>query len=264
METETILTERIEGAMVITFNRPDKRNAVTRGMMAAMGEAIDRAAEDPQTRAVILRGAGKCFCSGIDFNMLAELGGKRTNTADFRHILTGLQGINNKIEALEKPVIAALHGFCFGLGLEIALAADFRIAAEGTQIALQEVELGLIPDVGGTTRLIRTVGIPMAKEIIMLARRLDAKRAYEIGLVNEVVAEDTLMNAAAGMVERLKGCAPLAVGLAKKVIDRGAHLDKLTLMELEAVAQSVLLKTDDVNEGVASKMQKRAPDFKGK
>ncbi len=104
----------------------------------------------------------------------------------------------------------------------------------------------------------------MAKEIIMLAKRLDTKRAYEIGLINEVAPEDVLMNAATGIVEKLKGCAPLAVGLAKKVIDRGAHLDKMTLLELEGITQSILLKTEDVNEGVASKMQKRAPNFKGK
>ena len=264
MSNETILGERANGAAIIKFNRPDKRNAITHDMMTAIGAELEKAADDPSVRAIILGGEGKCFCSGIDFNTLAELGGKRTNTADFRRIVAKLQAVNNLMEAIEKPVIALLHGYCYGMGLEVALAADFRIAAEGTLLALQEVELGLIPDVGGTTRLTRTVGIPMAKEIIMLGRRIDAKRALEIGLVNEVVPEDGLPAAAMRWVDQLKNCAPLAVGLAKKVIDRGAHLDKLTLMELEAVAQSVLLKTDDVNEGVMAKMQKRPPAFKGK
>jgi enoyl-CoA hydratase/carnithine racemase len=261
---DTILSERVNGAAIIKFNRPDKRNAITSDMMMAMSAELEKAADDPAVRAIILAGEGKCFCSGIDFNMLAELGGKRANTADFRRIVAKLQAVNNQMEAIEKPVIALLHCYCYGMGLEIALAADFRIAAEGTLIALQEVELGLIPDVGGTTRLTRTVGIPMAKEIIMLARRIDAKRAYEIGLVNEIVPEGDLLPAALRMVDELKKCAPLAVGLAKKVIDRGAHLDKLTLMELEAISQSTLISTSDVNEGVMARMQKRPPDFKGK
>lgn len=264
MSDPTIITEKADGAAIIKFNRPDKRNALTQQMMTELSTELEKAADDVSVRAIVLAGEGKCFCSGIDFNMLAELGGKRTDTAAFRRIVAKMQSVGNLMESIEKPVIAALHCYCFGMGLEIALAADFRIAAEGTQIGLQEAELGLIPDVGGTTRLTRTVGIPHAKEIIMLGRKIDARRACEIGLVNAVVPEDNLTATAMEWVKELKGCAPLAVGLAKKVIDRGAHLDKMTLMELEALAQSVLIRTDDVNEGVMARMQKRPPEFKGK
>jgi len=225
---------------------------------------VDDAAADRAVRAIIIRGEGKCFSAGIDFNSLAGQGLMEKTGAEFRHMLFKLQAVLNRLEAVEKPVIALLHAYCYGMGLELALAADFRIAAEGTLIALQEVELGLVPDVGGTSRLVRTVGIPMAKEIIMTARRLDARRAYEIGLVNEIVPEEQLMPTAVKWVEQLKGCAPLAVGLAKKIIDRGAHLDKLSLMELEAYAQSSLLTTADVREGITAKLQKRPPEFKGK
>jgi enoyl-CoA hydratase/carnithine racemase len=183
--------------------------------------------------------------------------------ARFRQLVARLQYVFNQMEALEKPVIALLHGYCFGMGLELALAADFRIAAEDAVLAIQEVELGIIPDVGGTTRLVRTVGMPRAKEMIMLARRVDAPRAYEIGLVHEVVPAGELEKHAAAWVAGLEGCAPLAVGMVKKLIDRGAHLDKLTFMELEALAQSSLIGTADVAEGVQARLERRPPAFRG-
>jgi enoyl-CoA hydratase/carnithine racemase len=264
MAENTIFMEKKDGAAIITINRPDKRNALSFDMMQDLDTAVEAAASDREVRAILVRGEGKCFSSGIDVNSLAQQGIIGMTGAEFRHMLYKLQGILNRLESVEKPVIALLHTYCYGMGLELALAADFRIAAEGTMIALQEVELGLVPDVGGTTRLVRTVGIPMAKEIIMMARKIDARRAYEINLVNEIVPEDQLLAAGMKWVEQIKKCAPLAVGFAKKIIDRGAHMDKLSLMELEAYAQSSLLQTADVKEGVMARMQKRQPDFKGK
>lgn len=264
MAENLILTEKKDGAFIISLNRPEKRNAISFDMMETFDAGLEQAAKDREVRAIIIRGEGKCFSSGIDVNSLAQQGIMGMNGAEFRQMLPRLQGILNKMEAIEKPSIALLHTYCYGMGLELALAADFRIAAEGTLIALQEVELGLVPDVGGTARLVRTVGIAMAKEIIMMARKLDARRAYEIGLVNEIVPEAQLLETAMKWVADLKNCAPLAVGFAKKIIDRGAHLDKLSLMELEAYAQSNLLQTDDVKEGIMARMQKRPPEFKGK
>jgi len=264
MAEDLVLSEKKGNVAIITLNRPRKRNAVSYEMALALDEQIDKAAEDDEVRVVVLRGEGPGFSAGIDFNMLTQISTKYSSTPVFRYFLPKLQEIFNKMETMEKPVIAALHGFCFGLGLEMALAADFRIAAEGTEIALQETEIGLIPDVGGTTRLTRTVGIPLAKEIIMTSRRLNARKALDIHLVNEVVPRDELMPVVMRWVERLENCAPLAIGLAKKIIDRGAHLDKLTFMALEGLAQSALIQTDDVKEGVMAKIQKRKPEFKGK
>jgi enoyl-CoA hydratase/carnithine racemase len=211
-----------------------------------------------------LRGEGKSFSAGVDFNSLAEASTQYTTPAEFRYEIGKAQGSFNKIERLEKPVIALLHGHCFGMGLELALATDFRIAAQGTKLGLQEVELGLVPDAGGTTRITRNLGIPLAKELIMTARIIDADEAYRIHLVNEVVPPEELDDALLRWIEKLKGCGPLAVGFAKKIIDRGAHLDKHSFMELEGYAQSTLLGTEDVQEGVMAKMQKRAPNFKRK
>ncbi|MDY6834428.1 MAG: enoyl-CoA hydratase/isomerase family protein [Chloroflexota bacterium] len=264
MSEELVLMEKHDIAITISLNRPEKRNAISTEMMAAFSCALDKASADRDVHAVIIRGEGKCFSAGIDIGSLVTQGDMGMNSAEIRRMLGGMQHIFNKIEAIEKPVIVLIHSYCFGLGLELALAGDFRIASDDAIFALQEVELGMIPDVGGTTRLLRTVGLPRAKEIIMMARMIDAHRAYAINLVNEVVPAEELAATAAKWIDDLKGCAPLAVGMAKKVLDRGAHFDKLSLMEFEALAQSSLLQTSDVIEGVMAKMQKRTPNFEGK
>lgn len=265
MATENlVLTEKKDGLMTIILNRPDKRNAINLDMGKALIDAIADAADDKTVRVVALRGAGKCFCAGIDFNMLAELNAKFPTPPQFRFHLNEIQRIFNDMERLEKPVIALLHNFTYGMGTEMALAADFRIATPDLKIGIQEVELGLIPDVGGTTRLTRLIGTPVAKEMIMTARVLDAAEAYHVRLVNEIAESGDLDAALAVWVERLRGCAPLAVGIAKKLIDRCSHMDKLSFMELEGLAQSSLLSTSDVQEGVMARIQKRKPEFKGK
>jgi len=264
MSQELVLIEKHGIAMTLSLNRPEKRNAISAEMLSTFSCALDRAATDRDVRAIIIRGEGKCFSAGIDINSLVSQGDMGMNSTEVRRMVGGMQHIFNKIEAIEKPVIVLVHSYCFGMGLELALAGDFRIASEDALFALQEVELGMIPDVGGTTRLLRTVGLPRAKEIIMMARRVDAHRAYTINLVNEVVPAEDLVTTATKWIEDLKGCAPLAVGMAKKVLDRGAHFDKLSLMEFEALAQSNLLQTADIMEGVMAKMQKRTPNFTGK
>ena len=237
---------------------------MTVDMMWALAAALDQAEEDRAVRAVIVNGAGPCFSAGVDFLSLAQLSQRMPTTADFRHFLYRFQDVFTRIERMEKPVICAMHGYCLGMAWELALACDFRIAEPDTQFGMPEVQLGLIPDVGGTSRLTRLAGEARAKELVMMARRISAEQALALGLVNEVAEQGQAVDAALRWVEELKGCAPLAVGMAKKIINRGAHLDASTLRELEAYAQSTLLNTEDVKEGVMAKMQKRAPIFKGK
>jgi enoyl-CoA hydratase len=154
-----------------------------------------------------------------------------------------------------------LHGVCIGLGLEIALAADLRVAAPGTRLSLPEVQLGLVPDVGGTTRLLRTVGRSRAKDLIFTGREIDAEEAYRIALVDRV-AEDPLA-AARELAAQIAKNAPIAVGLAKRVVERSGDVDKRTSFDLEGMAQSLCLRSDDFMEGIQAKVQKREPDFKG-
>ncbi|HYB89593.1 MAG TPA: enoyl-CoA hydratase/isomerase family protein [Candidatus Binataceae bacterium] len=261
---------RIEGELAyIVLNRPEKRNAVNGAMLKGLADAaaeVDR----PEVRAVILYGEGQVFSAGIDFSSfssdagLGGLGGGGLSLAGLRRGIGESQATLNRLESMEKPVIGALHGYVGGLGLEIALACDARIAAAGTRLGMPEVRIGLIPDCGGTTRLTRTVGYARSKELIMTARMIDAVEAERIGLVNRVAAAGAHIAAAEELAREIARNAPLAVGLAKRLIDRGQGLDKMSFMELEALAQSSLLLTEDSREGGRALAERRDPKFKGR
>jgi len=259
-----VLTELSENTLTITMNRPEKRNAIHGDLLEGLGQAFERAREDADVKGVLLRGEGKAFSAGIDFMWLgSNTGGLRT-MADFRRFLGTLQARFNTMEALEKPIVAAIHGHCVGLGLELALACDFRIATRSSQLGMPEVKVGLIPDVGGTTRLVRTVGLAQAKELVMTGRVIPAEDAHRIGLVNHVVQEGDLIPRSRALLDEIGKNAPLAVGLAKKIIDRGLTLDKHTLLDLEALGQSTLLTTEDFREGAMALMERREPKFQGR
>jgi enoyl-CoA hydratase/carnithine racemase len=186
------------------------------------------------------------------------------STADFRKFHGLFQGRFNAMENMEKPIVAAIHGPCLGLGLELALACDFRIASRGATLGLPEVRVGLIPDMGGVTRLLRTVGMAWAKELILTGRVIPAEEGRRIGLVNHLVQEEELLPRARALLQEIGKNAPLAVGIAKRIIDRGPGLDKQTLQDLEAIGQSTLLATEDFREGAMALMQRREPKFQGR
>jgi enoyl-CoA hydratase/carnithine racemase len=268
--TEELIKVRVEGEIAyMALNRPDKRNAISNPMLRALPEAL-AGADQPGVRAIILYGEGPVFSAGIDFSSFGGEGSGgnssagRADLSRFRNFIAESQAALNRFEAIEKPVIAALHGYAGGLGLELALACDARIAAAGTRLGMPEVRIGLIPDVGGTTRLTRTVGYARAKELIMTARMIDAQEAAQIGLVNRVVESGQHIPAAEELAREMARNAPLAVGLAKRIIDRGHGLDKMSFMELEALGQSALLLTEDFAEGALALAQRRDPKFKGR
>lgn len=260
-----LLKTQIRGSILeILLNRPDKRNAINGEMYAALDSAVNKAAKHSDIRAVLVRGEGKAFSAGIDYTdflRLAEVYGPhwqqrmRKITDDFQRVLTNL-------ERLELPTIALLHGYCLGLAMELALACDIRIAAEGTMLGLPETLLGMIPDVGGTTRLVRLVGPAKAKELIFTGRQIDAEQAERWGIVNHVVPEEQLISAGEALAEEICQAAPLAVGMAKRVIDGLADIDRGLM--LEGWAQSQLFSTEDFMEGIQAKMMRRKPDFKGR
>ncbi|MGO9603053.1 MAG: enoyl-CoA hydratase/isomerase family protein [Candidatus Binataceae bacterium] len=267
---EEIIKSRIEGELAyIGLNRPDKRNAVSGAMLGALPRVLMEVCR-PEVRAIILYGEGQVFSAGIDFTSLSNDTGATSgqgggpDLARFRHFVGESQAALNRIEAIEKPVIGAIHGYAGGLGLEIALACDARIVAKGTRLGMPEVRIGLVPDVGGTTRLTRTVGYARAKELIMTARLIDADEGERIGLVNRVVAPGAHIAAAEELAREMARNAPVAVGLAKRIIDRGHSLDKMTFMELEMLAQSSLLMTEDFREGARALAERRDPKFKGR
>ena len=267
---DSVLKIRVEGELAyIALNRPEKRNAINQAMLRAIPEALDEL-DRPEVRAIIIYGEGQAFSAGIDFTSLTNDTGAQgapgggPDMQRFRRFVAESQGSLNRIESIEKPVIGALHGFVGGLGLELALACDARIASAGARLGMPEVRVGLVPDVGGTTRLTRTVGYARSKELIMTARMIDATEAERIGLVNRVVAEGTHLAAAEELAREMARNAPLAVGLAKRIIDKGYGLDKMTFQELEVLAQSSLISTEDFREGAQALAQRRDPKFKGR
>ena len=267
---QEVLKIRIEGELAyIGLNRPEKRNAINQAMLRAIPEALDEL-DRPEVRAIILYGEGQAFSAGIDFTSLANdtgaqgASGGGPDIQRFRRFVHESQASLNRLESIEKPVIGALHGFVGGLGLELALACDARIAATGSRLGMPEVRVGLVPDVGGTTRLTRTVGYARSKELIMTARMIGAEDAERIGLVNRVVADGAQIAAAEELAREMARNAPIAVGMAKRIIDQGYGLDKMTFQELEVLAQSSLLMTEDFREGASALAQRRDPRFKGR
>lgn len=248
----------------IIINRPEKRNAINWPMMEGLSAAIDSVEHIKGARAVLLRGEGTGFSAGIDlmgFSDLIERFGE--NWRDNLFPLTAAyQAVVNKFERCSLPVIALLHGYCLGLGLEMALACDFRIAAEGTKIGLPETRLGIIPDVGGTTRLTRLIGPARAKELIMTGRNVDLNHAERWGLVNYVVPAEELMSKAENLAAEIAQSAPLAVSYTKRVIDGISDLERG--LSLEAWAQSILMRSEDFANGAQAMLMKQPVEWKGK
>ncbi|MDX1689139.1 MAG: enoyl-CoA hydratase-related protein [Candidatus Promineifilaceae bacterium] len=261
---ELIRTEQREEIFEIVLNRPEKRNAINFDMYEQLDGAVRAAARAEGVRAVFVRGEGSDFSSGIDVSSFLELAQRygegwqrqmRTITHDFQAVL-------NRLERLERPVIALIHGRCLGLAMELALACDMRLAASDAVLALPETRLGIIPDVGGSTRLTRLIGPGRAKELIFTGREIDAARAEAWGIVNHAVAPDELLANGEALAAEIGQAAPLAVGMAKRVIDGAADLERG--LALEGWAQSHLFQTEDFMEAVRSFMEGRRPEFKGK
>jgi enoyl-CoA hydratase/carnithine racemase len=256
------------GAMIeIVLNRPDKRNAINWPMMEALSsafDAVERSSQASPARVVVIRAEGPSFSAGIDlmgFPHVIDQFGERWRDNLFP-LTTAYQAVTNKVERCSLPVIALLHGHCLGLGMELALACDFRIAAEDTRLGLPEAKLGLIPDVGGTTRLTRLIGVARAKEYIMTGREFDLQCAQQWGLVNHVVAADQLLERGRSLADELIAAAPLSVSYAKRVINELEDVQRG--LSLEAWAQSVLMRSEDFEHGAHAALTRQTPTWKGK
>lgn len=256
-----LTTERDGYNLIVTLNRPEKRNALNFDLIYGLRDIFEEIQADPDIRSVIVRGEGPGFSAGVDFLALAGSPLMSGNKDAARGLIKEMQEIFNSIEDIEKPVIFAVHGFCYGMATEMILAGDFRIAREGTEIGINEVAVGLIPDCGGIARLTKLVGPIKAKEMIMTAKMFDADEAKEIQLFNDVVTDE--MEGALKLAESLNKNAPLATGMAKKIVSRGGHMDIRSILELEALGQSTLLDSGDVKEGISAKLERRDAKFKG-
>jgi enoyl-CoA hydratase/carnithine racemase len=238
--------ERSGGIATLWLDRADKRNAMDDAMMKELAAALDEIGGDRAVRAVILRGRGAIFSSGIDHALLAGVF-QATQQAPFLHLHYQLQDAFHRMARLHQPVIAALHGTCIGMALELALAADIRIASEECVLGLPEIAFGLVPDVGGTTRLVRAVGEPRARELVLTGRLVKARTAERYGLVHEVAADpEALARRALATAEQLAAHPPAALGLAKALCLASADADAATSFRLEGVFQQALLAQPDL------------------
>jgi len=250
MADQIVKWEVRDGIGTITLNRTEKRNAINGEVLEGINKAFSELSLSVEAKVILLQGAGPAFSAGIDFNYLAATtqGDRRAPGIGIREGIDAIQSILNRIERIEKPVVAKIHGFCGGLGLELALTADFRIASESATLGVPEMILGIIPDCGGTTRLTRMLGPAWAKELIMTGDMIPARRAYEIGLINRIFPDAQLEEQTNAFLAKLLQRPSLALGLAKRAIDWGVGLDKMTHMEIEALVQSLLITAKDFPE----------------
>jgi len=247
--------ERKGGVATITLDVPDKFNRVS---MNARGELADVFAElgrEDEVRAIVLTGAGTAFTAGGD------IPGFLTRHPEE---LSRLAWNVAAPERCPKPVIAQLRGYCFGVGLELALACDFRIAADDVELALPEIKLGMIPGSGGTQRLARLIGLGRAKDAIMRGRRIAAQEAFALGLVTELVPPAELEAAVARLVQELSELSPLALRTAKRVLNQVYDAPLHVGIEIEGYAYGMLRSTDDFKEGVEAFDERRKPKFEGR
>lgn len=262
MEYQHLLLDHRDGCVTITLNRPEKLNAIHRDMFMEIGAAMDEIIEMPEVCSVVIKGSGRAFSAGGDMSGMGGHSGRRTLSA-YRYHLYQTHEIFHRIERLEKPVIARIHGFAYGGGLELALACDFRIAAEDAKFSLPEVLIGIMPDLGGCQRLVNTVGVPRAKELAMTARVIDGKEAERINLVHKATRPEELDGAVQAWVDTFSTLPPLAVGTTKRVIDKCQDMDLMSSLDLNWGLQTFLTRTEDYQEGVQSRREKRSPVFKG-
>lgn len=245
----------IDGAIAtMTINRPTKLNAVNPAMLAQLESTVATIEADDDVRVVILASSGlRAFSVGADVNAWAAL----QPTDMWRHWVREGHRIARRLASLRQPTICAIQGFAFGGGLEMALATDIRIASEAATFAMPETSIGTLPGWGGTTRLAQAIGPARAKQMIFSGMRIDAQRAMQWGLVNEVTSAEDLQGSVRNLAEAIARNAPSAVQLAKLAIDRDPAA-------LEAIAGAVAFATDDGREGIASFLEKRPAHFTGR
>lgn len=259
----------VDGAVAtVTLNRPDKLNAMSPEVFDGLREVGLQVEADDAVRAVLLRGEGRAFSSGLDISSFATLGGgggdgEPATAARILPSVPRAQEGFNVWARMAKPVVAAVQGYAFGAGLQLALAADVRISAEGAEWSVFEVTYGLVPDLGATQRLPRLCGVGRAKELIWTARRFSSEEAERWGIVNRVVAADALDKEASELVRDLASRPPVPIALTKELVDRAGRVPVEEGMRGEARAQAICLSSRDFREAVSAAFEKRSGEFTG-
>jgi enoyl-CoA hydratase/carnithine racemase len=245
----------------VVLNRPEKRNAFNDELVLGLRAALLAAADDDGVHCVVVRGAGPMFSSGMDVGFLGALTGEPERLRASRRPIIETW---NLLEEMPKPTIVQIHGACIGGAMELALAADLRVMAADAVMGLVETRVGLVPDVGGSSRLPSVVGLGRAKEMIMASKLVDGIEAERIGLVNRVAPSDELDEATEQLVSELLACAPRAVAYAKRILDTVAKPNLSATLELEVAAQELCARSEDFGEGTRAFAEKRQPEFSGR
>src|SRR5881628_850687 len=262
MTYETLLVAQDAATHVatITINRPDRLNTLSPQVFEELDKALSILGEDDGVRCVIVTGAGdRSFSAGADLTSFGDI----SKAFKVWRFSQRSEAVVTHLANFPKPTIAAINGHCFGGGLEIALACDFRIAASRAKLGQTEVNLGLVPGAGGSQRLVRVVGQAKAKELVLLGLRLTADEAAAIGLVTKTVPNEAFAAEVCGFAEKLAKQAPIAIRLAKVLLNRSADTPIDAALEMEAMAFGLISSTEDIYEGLQAFMEKREPKFKG-
>jgi enoyl-CoA hydratase/carnithine racemase len=255
-----IRTERADGVLVLRLARPERRNALDAAMVDGLRATLEAAAIDDETRAVVLTGEGTAFCAGADLGTFDREGDART----FRFESHRLTAVTELVERVEKPVIAAVNGAAVGFGVQLALACDLRIGGASARFLFSEGRLGLLPTHGGVARLVKLVGLGRARDLLLSSGEVTAARAYELGLLTQVVPDEELLERARSLAADALRRAPQSYGLTKRLLLLAASADVTSGLVAETIAQSMLVQTEDHAEGLRAAREDRPPSFRGR
>ena len=259
MSEELVIYERREAVALLTINRPQTMNALDMAMLDALEAAVDRAAADKDVRVVVLTGAGKAFVAGGD---IAELN-SRNGLRHYFEFGERIHAVFRKIEVLDKPTVGAINGWALGGGTELLLCLDIRIVAESAKLGLPEVTLGMFPGAGGSQRLIRQIAPCKAKELMFTGDRITAAEALGLGLVNRVVPDGEVVEAALALAEWIARYSPVTLSIMKRVIDDGGQMPLSLALHHEQAMIGLLLDSKDAHEGCRAFLEKRPANFSG-
>jgi len=258
----SVIVERSGRVTIIEMNRPEVSNAVDMDLRKTLGRLLDEAARDPDCGAVVLAGAGRHFCSGGDLKAAARNPDSSVRRTA-RTLLHDMQPLIECITRMEKPVIAAVNGAAAGVGMSLALACDFMVMAEDAYLMSSFVNMGLIPDAGGSWFLVRRLGYGRALEVMMEAQKLSAERCLDLGVSNRTVPVEQLRSEATEWAARLASRAPLSLALTKRLARLALTNGLSEAMTIEAEMQTFLASSGDAREAIAAFAEKRPPRFEG-
>ena len=262
---ESVIMEKEEGIATINLNRPEKLNAINEAMLESLSEVLSEAARDDAIKVLVITGVGRGFCSGADVgNVLQTQTEEGEEEKSQREIEAAFHRLTDPVRSVDKPIIAALNGVAAGAGVSLALLCDIRIASENARFGLAFVKRGLIPDAGATYSVPRTIGLSKALWLMFTGDLIDARRAEQLGLVDQVVPPEKLEETVAALAKSIASGPSVAISLMKRAAYRGIHSDLDSQLEYEAFCQVLCNQTEDRQEGVSAFLEKREPRFKGR